>query len=153
MFYFGIIASIFLADFSIKRIVDKKLELGEEKTYLDGKIILRKYYNKGFALDKFKKYPKLVAYGSGFVCSLLIVKLCMLLFYKGNKGLKTALAMIIGGAGSNIYDRFRKHYVIDYVRFGVRWKPLRKVVFNISDFFIILGTLLLPVFQKKQRKQ
>lgn len=152
MFYFGIIAGIFLADFFIKTIVDKKLALGEKKTYLDGKIILQKYYNKGFALDKFEKYPKLVAYGSSLVCSLLIVKFCVLLFQKGNKGLKTALAMIIGGAGSNIYDRFFKHYVIDYVRFGVKWKALKKVVFNISDFFIIFGTLLLLVFQKRERK-
>ena len=149
MFYFAIIAGIFLTDLCIKRIVDKKLELGEKKTYLDGRILLEKYYNKGFALDKFEKYPKLVAYGSGFVCSLLIVKLVILLFQGGRKGLKTALAMIIGGAASNIYDRFRKHYVLDYIRFGVKWKALRKVVFNISDFFIILGTLLLLVFQRK----
>jgi signal peptidase II len=150
MFYLGIIASIFWADFIIKRTVDKKLALGEKKTYANGKIILQKYYNKGFALDKFEKYPKLVAYGSGFVCSLLIVKFCMLLFQKGKNGTKTALAMIIGGAASNLYDRFRKKHVIDYVRFGVKWKSLRKIVFNISDFFIILGALLLLVFQKKE---
>lgn len=149
MVYFAIIAVIFLTDLCIKRIVDKKLELREEKTYLNGKIILEKYYNRGFALDKFEKYPKLVAYGSGFVCSLLTVKLVILLFRRGQKGLKTALAMIIGGAAGNIYDRFRRHYVIDYVRFGVKWKAVRKVVFNISDFFIILGTLLLLVFQRK----
>lgn len=152
MLYFAIIGGIFIVDFFIKRIVDKKLTLGEKRTYLNGKIILQKYYNRGFALDKLKKYPKLVAYGSSFVCSLLLVKFCLLLFRKGNKGLKAALAMIIGGAGSNIYDRFRKHYVIDYVRFGVKWKSLGKVVFNISDFFIIIGTLLLPIFQKKDSK-
>ena len=150
MFYLGIIAVIFLSDFFVKKIVDEKLAFGEKKTYLDGKIILEKYYNKGFALDKFEKHPKLVAYGSGFVCISLIVKLCILLFQKGNKGLKTALAMIIGGAGSNIYDRFRRHHVVDYVRFGVKWKALRNIVFNISDFFTILGALLLLVFQKKE---
>lgn len=153
MFYLGIIVIIFLTDFFIKKIVDKKLAFGEKKTYLNGKIILEKYYNKGFALDKFEKYPKLVAYGSCFVCSLLVVKLCILLFKKGNKGLKTALAMIIGGAGSNIYDRFRRHHVVDYVRFGVEWKALRKIVFNISDFFIIFGTILFLVFQKNKGKQ
>lgn len=149
MFYLGIIVAIFMVDFVIKRIVDKRLELGEEKAYLDNKIILEKYYNKGFALDKFEKHPKLVAYGSGFVCSLLVVKFCRLLRQKGNRGLKMALAMIIGGAISNIYDRFRSHYVIDYLRFGVKCKKLRKIVFNLSDFFIMIGTFLLLVFQKK----
>ena len=150
MFYFGMIAGIFGLDFIIKKMVDKKLALGEKKTYAKGKIILQKYYNKGFALDKFEKYPKLVAYGSGLVCSLLIVKFCILLFQKGKKGRKTALAMMIGGAASNIYDRFRKQHVIDYVRFGVKWKPLRKIVFNLSDFSIFLGALLFVVFRGKE---
>lgn len=148
MCYLLIIAGIFLADFIIKRTIDKKLALGEKKTHAKGKIIIQKYYNKGFALDKFEKYPKFVAYGSGFVWSLVIVKFCRLLFQNGQKGMKTALAMIIGGAASNIYDRFRKKYVIDYIRFDIPCKPLRKIIFNISDFFIILGAVLSFVFQK-----
>lgn len=148
MFYLLIIAGIFLADFIIKRTVEKKLALGEKKTYAKGKIVIQKYYNKGFALDRFEKYPKFVAYGSGVVCSLMVVKFCRLLFQNGQKGIKAALAMIIGGAASNIYDRFHKKYVVDYICFNIPWKPLRKIIFNISDFFIIFGAVLLFMFQK-----
>lgn len=149
MVYLGIIAVIFGADFFIKRTIDKKMALGEKKTYAKGKIILKKYYNKGFALDKMDEKPKLVAYGSGLVCSLLFVKFATLLLQKGNKGIKTALAMVIGGAASNVYDRFRKKHVIDYISFGVKWKPLRNIVFNLSDFCILLGALLFMVFSKE----
>ena len=150
MLYIGILTIIFGVDVIIKTIVDKKMAFGEKKTYVKGKIIVQKYYNKGFALDRFEKHPKLVAYGSGFICSLLIVQFCLLLFQKGKKGMKTALAMIIGGAASNVYDRFCKKHVIDYVRFGVRYKPLRKIVFNLSDFAILLGAMLLTIFYSKE---
>lgn len=150
MFYLGIIVTVFLTDFILKKVIDKTRVLGEKKEYFNGKIILQKYYNKGFALDKLGQYPKLVAYGSGFVCSLLTAKLFFLLRSKGNGGRKTALAMMIGGAASNIYDRFVKHHVVDYLSLGVKWKPLRKIVFNISDFFILLGSVLLVIFRKKK---
>ena len=36
----------------------------------------------------------------------------------------------------------KRKYVVDYVSFGVKWKRLRNVVFNLSDFCIIIGALL-----------
>lgn len=49
--------------------------------------------------------------------------------------------MLLGGAFSNTYDRCRRKYVVDYFSFGVKWKRLSRIVFNISDFGIILGAL------------
>lgn len=148
MVYLLIITTIFIADLLIKSIVDKKCKAGEEIPCCHGKVIIRKYYNKGFALNKFEKYPKLVSYGPAVLCVGLFFRLLWLIATKGCKGMKLALSMVIGGAASNIYDRFTKHYVVDYIRFGVAWKWLRKIVFNISDFFIIIGTVLLVLFSK-----
>lgn len=148
MAYLLIIAAIFIADLILKSIVEKKCRLGEKISCCHGKVIIEKYYNRGFALNKFEKYPKLVAYGPAVFCVGLFCRLLWLLATKGCKGMKLALSMVIGGAVSNIYDRFTKHYVVDYIRFGAAWKWLRKIVFNISDFFIILGTILLVFFQE-----
>ena len=52
MIYLGIIAGIFGLDCFIKRYVDKNRELMEETPILKGKVIIRKYYNKGAAADK-----------------------------------------------------------------------------------------------------
>lgn len=153
MGYLVLIIIIFVADFIIKKRVEEKRSLGKQESFLNGKIILEKYYNRGFALDKFEKHPKLVAFGSALVCILLCLKLVFLLPQKGYKGLKLAFSMMIGGAASNIYDRFTKHYVVDYISFGVKWKFLREIVFNLSDFFIIPGTLFMLMVPKPDRKK
>ena len=52
------------------------------------------------------------------------------------------LALLLGGSFSNTYDRLRRKYVVDYLSFPVKWKWFRDIVFNISDFCIIIGALL-----------
>ena len=52
-------------------------------------------------------------------------------------------ALILGGAASNISDHWRRGYVVDYLKFAL--KPLRNVVFNISDFCIFIGSFLILI--------
>lgn len=148
MGYLLIISLVFITDLIVKTVVEKKCKLGKQHSYLKGKVIIQKYYNKGFAFDKFEKYPNLVSHGSALICGVLFIRLIFLLFQKGYQGVKVALSLVVGGAASNIYDRFSKHYVVDYISFGVKWKKLRNTVFNLSDFFIMAGTLLM-LFCKK----
>ena len=61
---------------------------------------------------------------------------------RGNNLLRVGLAFLLGGAFSNTYDRLKRKYVVDYLSFGVKWKKLRRIVFNVSDFCIIIGALL-----------
>ena len=55
---------------------------------------------------------------------------------------KTGYTFLLGGALSNLYDRCRKGYVTDYIRFHSPWKRLNELVFNLSDFFIMAGAVL-----------
>ena len=68
---------------------------------------------------------------------------------KGKYMMKTGLALLLGGALSNTYDRLKRKYVVDYFSFGVKWKRLRNIVFNISDFCILAGTLLTVLGQEE----
>ena len=63
---------------------------------------------------------------------------------KGNKALKTGLAMLLGGAFSNTYDRLKRKYVVDYFSFGVRWKWLSRMY---AAFFAGLHRLFLYVLE------
>ena len=54
---------------------------------------------------------------------------------------KLALATVIGGSLSNLYDRFVRRYVVDY--FSVQIGPLKKVVFNLGDICVFLGSVVL----------
>lgn len=56
--------------------------------------------------------------------------------------LKTGLSILLGGAYSNTYDRLVRGYVVDYFGFQVKNERLRNIVFNISDFCIMIGALI-----------
>lgn len=149
MGYILVVGIVFLVDFFIKKKVDEKRKLGEISTVLRDKIMIRKYYNKGMMLDSLEKWPCLVRILCGAVLAFAGVMLFLLCREKGKRGMKLGLAMIIGGGASNFYDRLTKGYVIDYFSIKCRFPKLQRIVFNISDWFIFLGSLLLLLFRKK----
>lgn len=61
------------------------------------------------------------------------------------------MALLLGGAYSNTYDRLTRKYVVDYVSFPVKNARLRKIVFNVSDFCIMIGALLLAIGESKRK--
>lgn len=149
MVYILVAAAIFAADFFIKKYIDKKRKLGEQSTILGERIIVRKYYNKGAIFDSLEKRPALVRILCGSVLVLVCGAFFLLLREKGKHGLKLGLAMIIGGGASNFYDRIAKGHVVDYFSVKSRFPKLQKIIFNISDWFIFLGTVLMLLFHKE----
>ena len=61
---------------------------------------------------------------------------------KGNALLHAGLAMMLGGAYSNTYDRLRRKYVVDYFSFAVPIRKIRNIIFNFSDLCIIIGAMM-----------
>lgn len=143
MIYILIAVFLFVTDYFLKKYVETHLEMKKKYPVLNGKIIFSRYHNKGATLNFMDKYPKIVKVISIAMVIFIGAILCMMLREKGNSILKAGLAMILGGGFCNTYDRIKKGYVVDYLQFGVKWEPLRKVVFNISDFFIMIGAVLL----------
>lgn len=141
MLYLGIIAGIFFLEFVIKTIVEKRVKLGSTKVLLGGKILLKKHHNKGFMLNIFERRQKAVAVISLVLCLFLSV-LIILSGGKYSKLIKLGLSVILGGAYSNTYDRLFRKYVVDYMSIGSKSTKLRKVVFNLADFCIMIGTIL-----------
>ena len=137
-----IIAGIFLGDLWIKNYIEKHIVDGELRKKLGGKLLIRKYHNRGAALNEGEKKRPLVAAISVLLSIAALVLLILSFGHRGNNLLRIGLSLLLGGAFSNTYDRLKRKYVVDYVSFGVKWKKLRNVVFNISDFCIIIGALL-----------
>lgn len=54
---------------------------------------------------------------------------------------RVALALILAGAVGNMIDRFRLHYVVDFIHFHVRGFDF--AVFNLADASIVIGAGLL----------
>ncbi len=141
---------IFILDLFIKNRIERRMEEGEERPLCGGRLVIRKYHNRGAFRDMGEKRQKGVA----------LLSLCLTLFmtavflatfsFRGNAALKAGLALLLGGAYSNTYDRLARKYVVDYVSFPVKNKKLSRIVFNISDFCIIVGALLLALSGMKK---
>ena len=149
MIYIFVAIAIFVADFFIKSKVDRDEQLGRQRLILKDRIIIRKYYNKGAMLNFLEKWPKLLR----IVCGLVMICVCIVFFAvlgkKGKAGLKLGLAMVIGGGASNLFDRLTQGHVIDYFSLNCKWERLRRIIFNISDWFIFLGTILVAIFHRE----
>ncbi len=141
MVYILIAAGIFFADLRIKNYVERKFPEEGEQLKLKGFLRLRRHYNKGAFLNMGQKKRQAVAALSVGLTALVTLLFVLSLGTKGNKALKTGLAMLLGGAFSNTYDRLKRKYVVDYFSFGVRWKWLSRIIFNISDLGIMVGAL------------
>lgn len=67
--------------------------------------------------------------------------------------LRWALALILGGALGNLYDRISYGYVVDFI--SVYWGDWRFATFNVADAAISVGAalLVLDVILSKDRKE
>ena len=133
--------AIFVADQVTKQAVTAAFQYGESK-YIFPWFNLVLAHNTGAAFS-------FLAGASGwqrefFIGVTLIVSSVLIWMLKNNPGnrvLSIALALVIGGAFGNLYDRVMYGYVVDFVQWhmaGYYWPA-----FNVADSAICLGAGLL----------
>ena len=142
MIYFTIAAAVFTLDYFIKKNIDKKYARKEKHPRLGGRVYIEKFYNNGATLNLLEKHPKVMTCIHSIVIVFVAVCYYFIMRMSGKQITKTGLAMLLGGGLSNLYDRYTRHHVVDYIRFGVGPKWFKKIIFNVSDFFIFIGAVL-----------
>lgn len=152
MLFIILVLVLFSVDFVIKYTVEKNWVIGKEKHVCKDKLILRKLHNKGAALNLLENHKMKL-----MILNLLLISGFGVFFVKTiatSKSVleKVAASMILAGGLNNLYDRIKRGYVVDYFSFKSRWKKLQAVVFNVSDFFIFIGALLLCILAAKKRQ-
>ncbi len=150
MLYLGIIVVIFLGEFHLKNWIEKNIKEGAIRKLSGGFLLICKHHNRGFVLNKASSKQPLVA-----ALSLGLAVFCTVLFLatlgsRGNTLLRMGLALLLGGAYSNTYDRIRRKYVVDYFSFNIPVEGIRNIIFNLSDFCIMIGALLCVLAVPKQ---
>lgn len=141
MLYILIAGSIVLLECKIKSHIERTMQVGDKREIFKGKIILKKQYNRGMFLNLFQDKVDMVKKLSMAMLGVLLVAFTFLLPRRHNKLLKLGLTLCLGGAVSNVYDRMKRGYVVDY--FSINCKGLKTVVFNLGDMFIFLGSFLI----------
>ncbi len=150
MIYLLILVLILTTDLSIKYWIEKR-KSGETEEILHGKILLKKSHNEGAMLNLLEKRPQIVHGCSLGMLFGMVGIFGYLLGRKGMRLLKLGMAFLIGGAGSNVCDRLCRKYVVDYFSFNVKWERVRKIVFNLGDFFIFLGSFLVILWNSRYK--
>ena len=80
-----------------------------------------------------------------FITSGIAGAWAYLMGVRGRIAEKLALTLVLAGGLSNLLDRMKRGYVVDY--FSIQWKALKRVVFNLADIFILLGSGILVAVQ------
>jgi len=106
--------------------------------YLKGSCIdLELHYNKGVAFSMFA----FLGDNLKWIQSVLVVGIIGFVFYEGYlKKYAFPIGLIIGGAISNLYDRFIHQGVVDYVAWHCGFDF---AVFNYADVMIDLGVAII----------
>ena len=143
MQYILTILSIFTGELFWKNHVEKEISEGSSKRALHNMIILTKHHNRGAALNTGEKRPEIIRWISVALTGVATVLFLCSFSLAGKRLLKAGLSLLLGGAFSNTYDRLKRGYVVDYFRLNVPVKCVRRLIFNLSDFCIMLGAMLI----------
>lgn len=144
MLFVLLAVAVFIVDYVIKSYVEKNFEDYDAREHLKGQVCLEKHHNKGVFLSHLQNRPKFVLVSTGIIIGVLAGMFAMILPKKREYLLKLAFAFVLGGATSNLIDRIKHGYVVDYIRFP-KIKAVKNVIFNISDFFIFIGCIFMII--------
>ena len=139
MWYYRLIACLTALDLIGKSAIEGLPDSSFPREMPDGKpvLLLKKFRNRGLPLGFLEKRREVVKYGPLLVESLVLLRFSRLLPKRGRRIEKTALALVLAGGGSNLFDRFFRGYVVDYFSFTP--KKLRHLVFNLSATELVRG--------------
>ena len=141
-------AGLFTADQLLKSYAEQNLDKAEERT-VAGPVVLRRVENEGMCLGLLSDRPKAVRALS--LAASAAVTVMQAAAFAGRKALwkKMALSLLSAGAWSNTFDRFARGYVVDYIGFSrkdAKCSKLSKLTYNMGDFLIAAGALMLSVY-------
>lgn len=143
--YGWLIGGLAALDLGIKNEIEREEadSFPRDLPHAKGWIKLHKSHNEGFPFGFLKERPGLVMQVPIIVASAVAGALGAFMTKKGSLGQKVGLSLVLGGALSNLYDRVRRGYVVDY--FTIEWKRLKDVIFNLGDLFVFLGSLIFMI--------
>ncbi len=140
MIYILMALAVFTLDCNLKNYIERHFKLSDKKDILKGRITVRKQYNSGFCLNVMDNRIDIVKKASAAILGAVVLVFMMILPGKKKTLTKLGLSLCIGGAASNVKDRFNKGYVVDY--FSINFKPIKHIVFNLADIFIFIGSIM-----------
>jgi signal peptidase II len=136
---------VIAADRVTKSLVSAHISMGDAITVIPRFLRITHWLNEGAAFSLFadSASPNTVRWGLIAFSAIAATAVLIALIRLGSRiSLATvALALVLGGALGNLYDRLRYGSVVDFIEvhiFGYHWPD-----FNVADSSIVIGACLL----------
>jgi signal peptidase II len=149
-----IAAAVIALDRVTKQWIVKHIALGQAITVWPHVFRLTHVLNTGAAFSMFEDAKSQVLVRNCLVgFSVLAVVVVLGLIWKMGRTISptsVALALILGGAIGNMYDRIQLHYVVDFLEVHIvryHWPD-----FNVADSAIVVGACLLLLEMMRPQK-
>ena len=156
-YHFLIAAIVVLLDRGAKWLVAKNIMLHDSIVVVPGFFRLTHVQNRGAAFGLFDDPPNQWKIAILILFSVLALIVVSALLWKNSHSMSATgmgLALVLGGALGNLWDRLADGRVVDFLDFsiaGYHWPA-----FNVADSAIVIGALLLVgeiLFAKQTHEQ
>ena len=147
--FFSVLIIFLLDRFSKIYVIDLIQSQGGE-IFLFDFLNLTLNWNTGIAFGLLSFNASLIYHLISALILLIIIYLIYLMVISDNFG-KIVVALIIGGALGNLYDRLNYFAVPDFIDFHI--KSFHWFSFNIADIFISLGIIFMLLKEIKFRNK
>jgi signal peptidase II len=149
-----IAAAVIALDRVTKQWIVKNIATGMAITIWPGVFRLTHVLNTGAAFSMFEDAKSQVLVRNCLIgFSVLAVVVVLVLLWRMGRTISPtsiALALILGGAIGNMYDRIKLHYVVDFLEVHIvryHWPD-----FNVADSAIVVGACLLLLEMMRPQK-
>jgi signal peptidase II len=142
----AIASLVFLGDQVTKAIVEARIPDQDTICVVPHFFNLIHTRNAGAAFGLFSDSPAPWKTFVLIVVSSLLLVVVLAMMWRGRQlrwGTGVAMALILGGALSNLFDRIRQGRVVDFL--DVYWRAYHWPTFNLADSAIVVGAGLLVV--------
>ena len=143
----AIAAAVVILDRITKRIVVHQLPNGQAHTVIPGIFRITDVHNTGAAFSMFAESASPTTVRNILIAFSVIAAVILLgMIWRTGRAItisSAALALILGGAVGNLYDRIRYSYVVDFLEVHIgsyHWPD-----FNVADSCIVIGACLLLI--------
>ena len=151
----AIAATVVILDRITKRLVVQQLPNGQAHTVIPNIFRITDVHNTGAAFSMFAESASPTTVPNILIAfSVVAVLILVGMLWRVGRSMSVssvALALILGGAFGNLYDRVRYHYVVDFLEVHIvhyHWPD-----FNVADSCICIGAclLLIEIFRPQQQ--
>ena len=142
IYSFLVVIIVFISDRLSKAYVIKLIEINEREIFVNNFLNITLNWNRGIGFGLLSFDATIIYHLISALILLIIIYLIYLMVTSDNFG-KFIIALIIGGAVGNLFDRLNYFAVPDFIDFHI--KNYHWFTFNVADIFISIGIFFMII--------